>query len=73
MAAREGGLVDEEHGVGVVTVVGARALDEAVVEVVEDGGREHPVESDDLGLLVVLVLVTAAGWDLDHDLDDRGE
>jgi hypothetical protein len=42
----------------------------AVVEVVEDGGRQDPVEPEDAGLFVELVLVAAAARDLDDDLDD---
>ena len=60
VAAREGPLIDEQHGVGRVAVVGERALDEAVVEVVEHGRREDAVEAEDPGDLVVLVLVAAA-------------
>ena len=59
VAAGERGLVDDQQGVGVVAVAGAGALDEAVVEVVEDGAAQDPVEAEDAGLLVVLVLVAA--------------
>ena len=47
VAAGERRLVDDQQGVGVVAVVGARALDEAVVEVVEDGRRQDAVEPED--------------------------
>jgi hypothetical protein len=73
VAAGEGRLVDDEECVRVVAVVGARPLDETVVEVVEDGGREDPVEAEDARLLVELVLVPAASRDLDDDLDDVRE
>ena len=73
VAAGEGRLVDDQEGVGVVAVAGARALDEAVVEVVEDGARQDAVEPEDARRLVVLVLVAAAPRDLDDDLDDIGE
>ena len=59
VAAGEGRLVDDQQGVGVVAVAGAGALDEAVVEVVVDGARQHAIEPEDAGLLVVLVLVAA--------------
>ena len=52
-----------------VAVVGAGALDEPVVEVVEDGRREHAIEAEDSRVLVELVLVAAAARDLDDDLD----
>ena len=73
VAAGERGLVDDQQGVGVVAVVGAGALDEAVVEVVEHGRRQDAVQPVDAGLLVVLVLVAAPAGDLDDDLDDAGE
>ena len=73
VAAGERRLGDEQHRVGVVAVLGARALDEAVVEVVVDRRRQHPVEADDAGHLVELVLVAATRRDLDDDLDDRRE
>ena len=73
VAAGEGRLVDDQEGVGVVAVAGARALDEAVVEVVEDRAREHAIEPVDAGLLVELVLVARPARDLDHDLDDVGK
>ena len=47
VAAGEGRLVDDQQGVGVVAVAGARALDEAVVEVVVDGARQDAVEPED--------------------------
>jgi len=43
---------------------------EAVVEVVVDRRCEHPIEAEDIGRLVVLVLVATASRDLDDDLDD---
>src|SRR5947209_7000114 len=46
VAAREGGFVDQDQGVRVVAVAGPRPLDEAVLEVVEDGGRQDPVEPE---------------------------
>ena len=57
VAAGEGRLVDDQEGVGVVAVAGPRPLDEAVVEVVVDRARQHAIEPEDVGLLVVLVLV----------------
>ena len=69
VAAGERRLVDDQERVGVVTVGGARLLDEAVVEVVEDGRGQDPVQPEDAGLLVVLVLVPAPARDLDDDLD----
>ena len=57
VAAGEGRLVDDQQGVGMVAVAGACPLDEPVVEVVVDGARQHAVEPEDVGLLVVLVLV----------------
>ena len=72
-AAGEGRLVDQEEGVGVVAVAGPGVADEAVVEVVVDGRGEDAVEPEDVGRLVVLVLVPAAARDLDDDLDDRRE
>ena len=69
VAAGERRLVDEEQGVGVVAVVGARALDEAVIEVVEHRRRQHAIEAEDARVLVELVLVAAAARDLDDDLD----
>ena len=56
-----------------IAVAGARVGDEAVVEVVMNGRGEDPVEAEDAGGLVVLVLVTTAAWDLDDDLDHGGE
>ena len=47
VAAGEGRLVDDQQGVGVVAIAGAGALDEAVVEVVVDGARQHAVEPED--------------------------
>ena len=73
VAAGERGLVDDQQRVGVVAVAGARALDEAVVEVVEDRRRQHAIQPVDAGDLVVLVLVAAPARDLDHDLDDVRE
>src|SRR6185436_17537672 len=73
VATGKGRLVDDQQGVGVVAIAGPRALDEAVVEVVVDGARQHAVEPEDVGLLVVLVLVPRPARDLDHDLDDFGE
>ena len=73
VAAGERRLVDDQEGVRVVAVAGAGALDEAVVEVVEDGAAQHPVEPVDAGLLVVLVLVARPARDLDDDLDDVRE
>src|SRR4029077_4957985 len=72
-AAGEGRLIDDQQGVGVVAVAGARALDVAVIEVVVDGARQDSVEPEDLGLFVVLVLVPGSAWDLDDDLDDVRE
>ena len=72
-AAGERRLVDQEQGIGVVPVAGAGLLDEPVVEVVVDGRRQDPVEPEDAGPLVVLVLVAAPPRDLDDDLDDRRE
>src|SRR5262249_27112916 len=45
VAAGERGLVDHEQGVGVVSVAGPRALDEAVVEVVEHRRGQHAVQA----------------------------
>ena len=73
VAAGERRLVDEQQRVGVVAVAGARALDEAVVEVVEDRRAQDAIEPEDAGRLVVLVLVAAAARDLDDDLDDIRE
>ena len=73
VAAGEGRLVDDQQRVGVIAVTRARALDEAVVEVVEDSAREDAVEPEDVRLLVVLVLVARPARDLDHDLDDLRE
>ena len=56
-----------------VAVAGARALDEAVVEVVVDGARQHAIEPEDVRLLVELVLVARPARDLDDDLDDVGK
>ena len=58
--ARECRLVDQEQRVGMVAVIGPGALDEAVLEVVVDGRREHAIEPEHAGLLVELVLVPAA-------------
>ncbi len=69
MAAGEGGLVDDQQGVGVVAVTGAGALDEPVIEVVEDGAAQHPVQAVDADLFVELVLVARPARDLDDDLD----
>ena len=52
-----------------VAVIGARALDEAVLEVVEDGRRQDAIEAEDARPLIELVLVPAPARDLDHDLD----
>ena len=73
VAAGERRLVDDEEGVGVIAVVRAGPLDEAVVEVVEDGRGEDAVEAIDARGLVELVLVPAAARDLDDDLDTLGE
>ena len=73
VAPGEGGLVDDQKGVGVVAVAGAGALDEAVVEVVEDGAAQDPIKAVDAGFLVELVLVARPARDLDDDLDDIGE
>src|SRR4029079_15397872 len=70
VAAREGGLVDHQQGVRVVAVTGARFLDEAVIEVVEDRAAQDPIEPVDPGRLVELVLVARSTWDLYHDFDD---
>jgi hypothetical protein len=56
-----------------VAVSGSRMADEPVVEVVVDGRGEHPVETEDVGGLVVLILVAASARDLDDDFDDRRE
>ena len=73
VAAGERRLVDDQERVGVVAVAGAGGLDEAVVEVVEDGAAEDAVEPVDADLLVVLVLVARTARDLDDDLDDVRE
>jgi hypothetical protein len=73
VAAGERRLVDHEERVGVVAVVRAGALDEAVVEVVEDRAREDPIQPEDARVLVPLVLVPAPARDLDDDLDALGE
>ena len=49
MAAGERGLVDDQQRVGVVPVAGPRALDEAVVEVVEDRRRQDAIEPEHAG------------------------
>ncbi len=73
VATGEGRLVDDEQRVGVVTVVGAGVVHEPVVEVVENGGREHAIEPEDARLLVELVLVPAPARNLDDDLDPLRE
>ena len=73
VAAGEGRLVDDQQRVGVVAVAAAGPLDEAVVEVVEDGAGQHAIEPEDVRLLVVLVLVARPARDLDDDLDDVGK
>ena len=73
VAAGECWLVDDQERVGMVTVVGPGPFDEPVVEVVVDGRRQDPVQPEDLGFLVELVLVAAATRDLDDDLDDLGK
>ena len=49
VAAGERRLVDDEKGVGVIAVAGACALDEAVVEVVEDRAAQDAIEPEDAG------------------------
>jgi len=70
--AGERRLVDQQERVGVVAVTTPGVVDEAVVEVVMDGRREDPVEPEDAGGLIPLVLVPAAPRDLDDDFDDGG-
>ena len=60
VTARKGRLVDDQERVRVVPVIGPSSLDEPVVEVVVDGRREHPIEPEDTGMLIELVLVPAA-------------
>ena len=57
VAAGEGWLVDHEQRIRVVAVAGPGALDEAVVEVVEDRAAQHPIQAEDPRFLVELVLV----------------
>ena len=73
VAAGEGRLVDDQQGVGMITVVGPRPLDKPVVEVVVHGRRQHAIEPEHPGLFVELVLVAAAAPDFDDDLDDFRE
>jgi len=63
---REGG---EDHPVQGVAVLGQGLGDEAVVPGVDLGRGQHPVELDHPGLLVELVLVGAAGGDLDDHVN----
>src|SRR5690606_16254914 len=52
-------------------VLGQRLRDEPVVGGVGGRGEQSPVEADDPGLGVVLVLVATPAGDLDEDLDLR--
>jgi hypothetical protein len=57
----------------VVAVAGSRVADKPVIEVVVDRRGQHAIEAENVGHLVVLVLVAAPARDLDDDLDDPGE
>ncbi len=53
-----------------VAIVGAGALDKAVIEVVVDRRRQDPIQSEDAGMLIELVLVATTARDLDDDLNN---
>src|SRR5215204_1765841 len=69
LAAGEGRLAQQDHGVERVAVLGQGVGDEAVVGRVVDGAEQHPVEADAARLVVELVLVAGSLGDLDHDVD----
>lgn len=71
-AAGEAGSVDEDEAVEGIAVVAEGAGDEAVVAGVVDGGVEVAVETEDVELLVVLVLVDTLVGNLDDCVDDLG-
>ena len=71
-ATREAGRVDEDETVERVAVGGEGAGDEAVVAGVVDGRIEVAVETKDVELFVVLVLVDILVGDLDDGVDDFG-
>ena len=68
-AARKGRLVEQDQRVERVAVLGQRVGDEPVVGRVDRRREEPAVESDQVPLVVVLVLVAAPPGDLDDDLD----
>jgi hypothetical protein len=71
-AAGEAGGVDEDETVEWVAVVTEGAGDEAVVAGIVDGGVEVAVETEDVELFVVLVLVDTLVGNLDDCVDDLG-
>ena len=74
VAAGERRLVDDQQRVGVVAVVRPRPLDEAVVEVVEDGRRQHAIEPEDARRASSnSYLFRLPARDLDDDLDPLGK
>jgi len=64
-------LLEQHEGIERVVVLGERVGDEAVVGRVHGRGEQAPVEADHVALVVVLVLVAAATWDLDDDVERR--
>jgi hypothetical protein len=72
MAARERRLVDDHEGIEGVAIVRERLDDVAVIGWVVDRRVEHAVEDEHAAVFVELVLVAAAAWDLDQDLDPVG-
>src|SRR6202012_3400851 len=68
-AAGERGLVQDDHGVERVTVLGQRAGDEAIVMRIPGRGEQHPVQPDRVDSRIVLILVPGSLRDLDDDVD----
>jgi hypothetical protein len=72
-AAGKGRVCHQDEDIERVSVLGERVGHEAVVGRIGRRREQAPVQSDDVVLVVVLVLVPAAGGDLDHHIDSRAE
>ena len=62
-------VVEQDQGVERVAVAAERVGHEAVVGGVRRRREQAPIEVDPVRLVVDLVLVAAAAWDLDDDVD----